>query len=161
MVHSRHAFGHILALLYRLLATTPHPTPCSHGRNGYGRITFDGFIASLEVTPDTSDAIAIAIKMLGRELSQHDVESDDVVSFALVVLREPSDLIAEIVLIVTLDELRDQEGIKVERVPLIKTLRGVSGPMLRTLPHHPLHGPPLLERTLHNHQSPAISRLRS
>jgi DNA (cytosine-5)-methyltransferase 1 len=26
-----------------------------------------------------------------------------------------------------LDELRDQEGIKVERVPLIKTLRGVSG----------------------------------
>ena len=50
-----------------------------------GRITFDRFIASLEVTPDTSDAIAIAIKMLGRELSQHDVESDDVVSFALVV----------------------------------------------------------------------------
>lgn len=45
-----------------------------------GRITFDAFIGSLKVTPETSDAIAISIKMLGRELTQDDVESDDVVS---------------------------------------------------------------------------------
>jgi DNA (cytosine-5)-methyltransferase 1 len=44
------------------------------------RITFDAFIASLKVTPETSDAIAIPIKILGRELTEDDVESDDVVS---------------------------------------------------------------------------------
>lgn len=44
------------------------------------RVTFDDFIDSLKVTPATSDAIAVAIKILGRELTEEDVESDDVVS---------------------------------------------------------------------------------
>jgi DNA (cytosine-5)-methyltransferase 1 len=48
------------------------------------RITFDEFIASLKVTPETSDAIAVAIKVLGRELTENDVESDDVVSLIYV-----------------------------------------------------------------------------
>jgi DNA (cytosine-5)-methyltransferase 1 len=49
------------------------------------RITFDAFIASLQVTPESSDAIAIAMKVLGRELTEEDVQSDDVVSFMFVV----------------------------------------------------------------------------
>lgn len=44
------------------------------------RITFDQFISSLQVTPLTSDSIAISMKMLGRELNKEDVESDEVVS---------------------------------------------------------------------------------
>ena len=51
------------------------------------RITYDAFIKSLKVTPDSSDAVAIAVKMLGRELVEDDIKSDEVVSFTLVMPR--------------------------------------------------------------------------
>lgn len=44
------------------------------------RITYEKFLSSLKITPDSSDAVAISMKMLGRELDREDVESDVVVS---------------------------------------------------------------------------------
>lgn len=34
----------------------------------------------LKVTPESADAVAIALKVLQRELNQEDVEADDIVS---------------------------------------------------------------------------------
>lgn len=44
------------------------------------RITYDQFIRSLKISADSSDAVALSMKILGRELTKDDVESDDVVS---------------------------------------------------------------------------------
>jgi DNA (cytosine-5)-methyltransferase 1 len=43
------------------------------------RLTYETFISSLEVTPETPDSVAIAIKVIGRGLTESDVQSDDVV----------------------------------------------------------------------------------
>ena len=43
-------------------------------------LTYNEFIESLKVTPETPDSIAISLKILGRELTVVDVESEDVVS---------------------------------------------------------------------------------
>lgn len=42
-------------------------------------IDHDHFVESLKVTPDSPDAVALAIKMIGRELTEQDLQSDDVV----------------------------------------------------------------------------------
>lgn len=93
------------------------------------RITYDGFIRSLKITPRTSDAIAISIKILGRELTEEDVESDDVVSLMIVPLLAilTGFFKKKSYVLVTLDELREQEGIGINRVPLIRTLREGQG----------------------------------
>lgn len=45
------------------------------------RITYEQFIQSLKVSTDSSDAVALSMKFLGRELTKDDVDSDDVVSY--------------------------------------------------------------------------------
>ena len=44
------------------------------------RVTYPDFVDSLKVTPETPDSIAISVKIIGRELTEADVESDEVVS---------------------------------------------------------------------------------
>lgn len=51
------------------------------------RVSYEDFIKSLKITPDTSDAIAISFKIIGRELTEADVESDDVVSTSATILK--------------------------------------------------------------------------
>ena len=125
-----------------------------------GRITYDAFVASLKVTPETSDAIAIAIKVLGRELTEDDVESDDVVRFALVLFhgqrsedvpgrnRTSSSRWTNSV---------SKKGSE-SNVSLSSKLCVADQAFMPRTPHDPLHG--LLERNLHNHQSLVIPRPR-
>lgn len=44
------------------------------------RITYDQFVKSLKISAESSDAVALSMKILGRELTKDDVENDDVVS---------------------------------------------------------------------------------
>ena len=43
------------------------------------RLTYDTFIKSLEITPESPDSVAIAIKVIGRSLTESDVQSDNAV----------------------------------------------------------------------------------
>lgn len=47
------------------------------------RTSLAEFVASLEITENTPNSIAIAQKMLGRDLIAEDLKSDDVVSLYL------------------------------------------------------------------------------
>jgi hypothetical protein len=42
-------------------------------------VTYSEFIESLKVTPESPDAVAMTVKILGRELTRDDIEADDVV----------------------------------------------------------------------------------
>lgn len=44
------------------------------------RVTYEEFVNSLKITETSSDSVAVSMKMLERELTREDVESDDVVS---------------------------------------------------------------------------------
>jgi DNA (cytosine-5)-methyltransferase 1 len=43
------------------------------------RVTYSEFMESLNVTPESPDAVAMTVKILGRELTRDDIEADDVV----------------------------------------------------------------------------------
>ncbi|KAF7965632.1 hypothetical protein HWV62_42606 [Athelia sp. TMB] len=71
------------------------------------RTTEDKFVADLEVKEDSANSIAIARKMLGRDLTASDLHDDGVKAYVLGIL----------------DDLQDAR-INIEKVPLIRTLRG-------------------------------------
>ncbi|KZP21168.1 S-adenosyl-L-methionine-dependent methyltransferase [Athelia psychrophila] len=71
------------------------------------RTSLAEFVASLEDTENTPNSIAIAQKMLGRELTAEDLNADDVQAYIL------GNLI----------DLRDAQ-VKIDGVPLIRALRG-------------------------------------
>ncbi|KII89181.1 hypothetical protein PLICRDRAFT_160365 [Plicaturopsis crispa FD-325 SS-3] len=73
------------------------------------RITRAEFIQSLDVTEHSSDATAAAIAVLGRPLNEADLDSDEVNSYV----------------VATLDDLQEQEGLRISRVPLVRTLQGL------------------------------------
>ncbi|KAI0929230.1 hypothetical protein AcW1_006224 [Taiwanofungus camphoratus] len=51
-------------------------------------IDHNHFVESLKVTPDSPDAVALAIKMIGRELTEQDLQSDDVKLYVVTVIKE-------------------------------------------------------------------------
>ncbi|EGO21115.1 hypothetical protein SERLADRAFT_417509 [Serpula lacrymans var. lacrymans S7.9] len=75
---------------------------------GLDRLKCEDFVETLKITPTTPDDIAISIKILGRELRESDLLSDDVTSY----------------LRATLEELREDEKINLFRVPIMRTLFG-------------------------------------
>jgi hypothetical protein len=127
------------------------------------RITFDAFIASLKVTPESDDAVAIAMKVLGRELTEEDVQSDDIVSFMFVIsLARHSEYILDRNHIFSLRWMNFASKNESELIVSLSLKLSVvhQAPTQRTLHHDRLHGPHLPERNIHNHQSPAILRPR-
>jgi DNA (cytosine-5)-methyltransferase 1 len=51
------------------------------------RLTYEDFIDSLKIDSETPDSVAISLKIIGRELTEDDVQSDDVVSLFRLTLR--------------------------------------------------------------------------
>ncbi|KAG0701495.1 hypothetical protein DFH29DRAFT_1000139 [Suillus ampliporus] len=71
------------------------------------RLTYEDFISALHVSPDSPNEVSVALTIIGRELNENDVQSDDIKSY----------------IIATLDELRD-DGISVARTPVVKEIVG-------------------------------------
>ncbi|KAG1743398.1 S-adenosyl-L-methionine-dependent methyltransferase [Suillus lakei] len=71
------------------------------------RLTYKDFVSALHITPDSPDEVSIALTIIGRELNENDIQSDDVKSYVFA----------------TLDELRD-DGICVARTPVVKDIVG-------------------------------------
>lgn len=50
------------------------------------RLRYDDFICSLDVSPTSDDDVAVSLKILGRSITEDDVQSDDVVCIFRVLL---------------------------------------------------------------------------
>ncbi|KAF9227783.1 S-adenosyl-L-methionine-dependent methyltransferase [Gyrodon lividus] len=72
------------------------------------RLKYQDFVKSLKVTPESPEEISIALRMIGRSITEEDLQSDDVKSY----------------LLATLDELREDEQINIRRAPVMRTLFG-------------------------------------
>ncbi|KIJ10522.1 cytosine-5--methyltransferase [Paxillus involutus ATCC 200175] len=72
------------------------------------RLTYQDFVKSLKITPESPEDIRIAQRMIGRSITEGDLQSDDVKPY----------------LLVTLDELREDEQINIRRTPVMRTLFG-------------------------------------
>ncbi|KAL4067750.1 hypothetical protein V8B97DRAFT_1915370 [Scleroderma yunnanense] len=72
------------------------------------RIKYHEFVTSLQVTPDSPDDVSITLQMLGRSITEDDLQDDDVKSYILA----------------TLEELREDERISIRRAPVIRSLLG-------------------------------------
>ncbi|KAG1798810.1 hypothetical protein EV424DRAFT_1440198 [Suillus variegatus] len=71
------------------------------------RLTYEDFVSSLHITPDSPDEVSVALTIIGRELNENDLQSADIKSYVFA----------------TLDELRD-DGIYVARTPVVKDIVG-------------------------------------
>ncbi|KAH7923467.1 S-adenosyl-L-methionine-dependent methyltransferase [Leucogyrophana mollusca] len=70
------------------------------------RLKYSEFISALRITPDASDEVAICATILGRELTADDVRDDGVMAYTSAAL----------------EELRDDEKLGLNRVPIIREL---------------------------------------
>ncbi|KAF8559697.1 S-adenosyl-L-methionine-dependent methyltransferase [Imleria badia] len=72
------------------------------------RLSYDDFIRSLDVSLASDDDVAVSLKILGRSITQEDVESEDVKSYLLAIL----------------SDLQAIEHINLRRTPLFRSLFG-------------------------------------
>lgn len=88
------------------------------------RLSYDDFIRSLDVSPTSDDDVAVSLKILGRSITEDDVQSDDVVCLFLFLLVFLTPLPQKSYLLAVLDDLQANEHISIRRAPLFRTLLG-------------------------------------
>ncbi|KAI0042682.1 hypothetical protein FA95DRAFT_1575568, partial [Auriscalpium vulgare] len=88
------------------------------------RIQYDEFIKSLAVSAESSDAVALAVDVLGRELTEEDLELESVRDYLSIWVPKLED---------------EHDVIKLNRVPLVRHLVSTDG-LLADLPSLPQPG---------------------
>lgn len=47
------------------------------------RLTYEDFVSSLHITPDSPDEVSVALTIIGRELNENDLQSADIVCISM------------------------------------------------------------------------------
>ncbi|KAG1724751.1 S-adenosyl-L-methionine-dependent methyltransferase [Suillus paluster] len=71
------------------------------------QLAYEDFVSALHVAPDSPDEVSVALTIIGRELDENDIQSDEIKSY----------------IIATLNELCD-DGISVAHTPVVKEIVG-------------------------------------